>query len=59
MNERNVLVGATCGLTFSGRFKYNIRDKIKMITKDFSYLEFEQSDKARELRINNAIESVE
>ena len=28
-----------------------------MITKDFSYLEFEQSDKARELGINNAIES--
>ena len=28
-----------------------------MISEDFSYLEFEQSDKARELGINNAIES--
>ena len=25
------------------------RGEIKMITKDFSYLEFEQSDKAKEL----------
>lgn len=57
MNERNVLAGATCGLTFSGRFKLNIRGKIKMTTKDFSYLEFKQSDKVQELKINNAIES--
>lgn len=57
MNERNVLAGATCGLTFSRRFKLNIRGEIKMTTKDFSYLEFKQSDKVRELKINNAIES--
>lgn len=57
MNECNVLAGAICALTFSGRFKLNIRGEIKMNTKDFSYLEFKRSDKVRELKINNAIES--
>lgn len=60
MNERNVMDNR-CVRPYFERLgvylNYNIRGEIKMITKDFSYLEFEQSDKARELGINNAIES--